>query len=149
MRALKIAAIVLAVYVGIVTLFESSIGYLQPHQEGSTITITTFDAGGAAHDRVVSKLEADGKLYVAANHWPRAWYERALENPDVQATVDGQKGDYRAVPVSGAEHDRVDSEHALPVVFRIVTGFPPRRLLSSAASMNAKSSIVSSGGTGD
>ena len=90
------------------------------------VVITTFEADGTAHDRVVSRLESDGKLYVAANHWPRAWYERALKNPDVQATLDGEKRDYRAVPVTGAEHERVDSANALPVFFRILTGFPPR-----------------------
>jgi hypothetical protein len=74
----------------------------------------------------VSRLESDGKLYVAANHWPRAWYERALANPQVTATIDGAKGDYRAVPVTGAEHDQVERENSLPAFFRILTGFPPR-----------------------
>jgi F420H(2)-dependent quinone reductase len=125
MKALKIVAIVLLVYVGIVVAFESSIGYLQPTSD-STLVITTFDGDGTPHDRVVSRLESDGHLYVAANHWPRAWYRRALENPDVQATVNGEKGDYRAVPVTGAEHERVDGENSLPAAFRILTGFPPR-----------------------
>ena len=128
MKAVKIVAIAFLVYVGIVVAFESSIGILQP-SGGTTLVITTFDADGASHERVVSRLESDGHLYVAANHWPRAWYRRALANPDVQATVDGQKRDYRAVPVTGAEHDRVDSENSLPFVFRIVTGFPPRYFL--------------------
>jgi hypothetical protein len=128
MKAMKIIAIVLLVYLGIVVAFETSIGILQP-SSGATLVITTFDAGGAPHERVVSRLESDGHLYVAANHWPRAWYKRALANPDVQATVDGQKRDYRAVPVTGAEHDRADGAHSLPFVFRIVTGFPPRYLL--------------------
>ena len=128
MKAVKIVAIAFLVYVGIVVAFESSIGILQP-SSGSTLVITTFDAGGTSHERVVSRLESDGHLYVAANHWPRAWYRRALANPDVQATVDGQKRDYRAVPVTGAEHDRVGSENGLPFVFRIVTGFPPRYFL--------------------
>ena len=125
MKALKIAAIAILAYVGIVVAFESAIGYLQP-SAGSTLVITTFDGNGTPHERVVSRLESDGHLYVAANHWPRAWYKRALENPDVQATLDGTKGNYRAVPVSGAEHDRVEAEHRLPVPFRILTGFPPR-----------------------
>jgi hypothetical protein len=77
----------------------------------------------------VTRLESDGKLYVAANHWPRAWYERALANPDVQVTEDGGKRDYRAVPVSGAEHDRVQAENRHSVVFLILTGFPPRYFL--------------------
>jgi F420H(2)-dependent quinone reductase len=125
MKLFKIAAIVVVVYVGIVAAFESLIGYLQP-AGGSTLVITTFDGGGAAHDRVVSRLESGGQLYVAANHWPRAWYRRALKNPEVQATFDGQKRDYRAVPVTGAEHERVDADNSLGVFFRILTGFPPR-----------------------
>ncbi len=125
MKALKIGAIVVLVYVGIVVAFESTIGYFQP-ADGSTLVITTFDEDGTAHDRVVSRLESDGRLYVAANHWPRAWYNRALENPEVGITLDSEKGDYRAVPITGMEHDRVDHENSLGVIFRILTGFPPR-----------------------
>ena len=125
MKALKIIVIVVLVYVGIVVAFESLIGYFQPDGE-STLVITTFDGDGVSHDRVVSRLESDGQLYVAANHWPRAWYNRALENPEVEVTLDAEKGDYRAIPVEGAEHDQVDRENSLPVVFRILTGFPPR-----------------------
>jgi hypothetical protein len=125
MKVLKIVAIAVLVYVGIVVAFESLIGTLQP-SGASTLVITTYDADGTAHDRVVSRLESEGHLYVAANHWPRAWYRRARANPAVQATVDGAKRDYRAVPVTGAEHDRVNGAHALGVGFRILTGFPPR-----------------------
>jgi hypothetical protein len=128
MKALKIAAIVLVVYVGIVAAFESLIGVLQP-SSGSVLTITTFDEAKAPHDRVVSRLESNGTLYVAANHWPRAWYNRALENPEVRVTIDGDARDYRAVPVTGDEHERVDGEHPLPAVFRVLTGFPPRYFL--------------------
>jgi hypothetical protein len=125
MRFLKIVSIVILAYLGIVIAFESLIGTLQP-TAGSTLVITTFDAGGTPHDRVVSRLESGGQLYVAANHWPRAWYERALENPEVRITFDGRSESYRAVPVTGSEHDRVDAENGLGVAFRILTGFPPR-----------------------
>ncbi len=60
MKALKIVAIVVLVYVGIVAAFESLIGYLQP-TSGSTLVITTFDPDGTPHDRVVSRLESDGR----------------------------------------------------------------------------------------
>ena len=125
MKVLKIGAITLLVYVGIVVAFESLIGFFQP-TAGSTLVITTFDEDGTPHDRVVSRLESDGHLYVAANHWPRAWYDRALENPELNVTQDGEKRDYRAVAVTGAEHDRVDGDNGLGVGFRILTGFPPR-----------------------
>jgi hypothetical protein len=128
MRALKILAIVVVAYAGVVTAFESLLGWVQPGGNG-TMVITTFEADGQAHDRVVARLESDGKLYVAANHWPRAWYHRAIDHPDVQVTVDGKKGDYRAVPIDGEEYAHVDGEHALPVFFRILTGFPPRLLM--------------------
>jgi hypothetical protein len=128
MRIAKYVAIALLVYAGIVVALESMIGYFQP-AGGSTLVITTVAADGATHDRVVSRLASDDKLYVAANHWPRAWYRRPLANPDVQASLDGVKGDNRAVPVSGEEHDRVNGTNPLPVFFRVLTGFPPRYFL--------------------
>ena len=122
---MKIILIVVLIYAAVVAAFESMLGYMQP-AAGSTLVITTFDPDGTPHDRVVSRLVSDGHLYVAANHWPRAWYRRALQNPDVQATVDGTKGNYRAVPVTGAESDRVEGEYPHGLGFRILTGFPPR-----------------------
>ncbi len=128
MKFVRIVAIVFVTYVGIVFAFESLIGYFQPSGE-STLVITTFDGDGKPHDRVVSRLENSGQLYVAANHWPRAWYNRVLEKPEVHVTLDGEKGDYQAVPVTGVEHDRVAGENSLGVVLRILTGFPPRHLV--------------------
>jgi hypothetical protein len=128
MKLVKTVVILAFVYVGIVAAFESLIGVIQP-AGGSTLVITTFDADGTAHDRVVSRLESGGELYVAANHWPRAWYDRALENPEVQATIDGQQRNFRAVPVAGSEHDRVEADNGLGLGFRILTGFPPRYFL--------------------
>ncbi|MAW64302.1 MAG: hypothetical protein CL473_10030 [Acidobacteria bacterium] len=128
MKAAKTLLIVLLVYVGVVVAFESLLGYFQPAGMG-TMVVTTTDAGGAVFERVVARLESDGQLYVAKNHWPRAWYDRALGNPRVQVTIDGIQGAYSAVPVSGAEFDRVNADHALGVVFRVLTGFPTRHIL--------------------
>ncbi len=125
MKAAKIIAILFLVYIGIVVAFESLLGYLQPAGQG-TLVITTKDEDGGTHDRVLSRLESNGQLYVAANHWPRAWYNRALENPQVQATIDGEKAAYLAVPATDEEHDRVNGENSHGMVFRILTGFPPR-----------------------
>ncbi len=128
MKIGKRFAIALCVYVGIVVAFESLIGFFQP-TGGGTLVITTEDSGGSANDRVLSRLESGGKLYVAANHWPRTWYEQALENPNVEVTIDGTKGAYLAAPVTGAEHDRVLSENGAGILFKILTGFPPRYFL--------------------
>lgn len=126
MKALKIVGIVLAVYVGIVVLFESSLGYFQPEPPGS-LTITTTDEDGNTHDRVLTELASDGKVYVAVNHWPRAWYRRTLVNPNVQVTRGGGGAqDYVAVTVTGDEHDRVAEDNRLGVVLRFLMGFPPR-----------------------
>ena len=125
MRAIKLIAILFLVYVGIVIAFESLIGYFQPGG-GTMLVISTTANDGTPNDRVLSPLKSNGQLYVAANHWPRAWYKRALENPNVQVTLDGEKGDYLAVPVTGEEHDRVNGDNSAPMMFRLLTGFPPR-----------------------
>ena len=125
MKAAKIIAISFLVYIGIVVAFESLLGYFQPAGQG-TLVITITDEDGNTNDRVLARLESNGQLYVAANHWPRAWYNQALENPQVQATIDGEKAAYLAVPVTDEEHDRVNGENSHGIVFRIMTGFPPR-----------------------
>ncbi|MEZ5560338.1 MAG: nitroreductase/quinone reductase family protein [Pseudomonadales bacterium] len=128
MKIVKIAAIVMLVYVGIVVAFESLIGYFQP-AGASTMVITTTGADGEAADRVVARLESDGKLYVAANHWPRAWYREALANPVVEVDLGDGRHSYTAVPLEGAEYDRVNAAHPLGPVVRFLTGYPPRRLM--------------------
>lgn len=125
---MKIAALALLAYVGLVGAFEGLIGVIQP-RAGETLVITTFDPDGTPHERVVSRLESGGRLYVAANHWPRAWYRRALENPRVRVTVGGETGEYLAVAVTEEERQRLEREHGLGPVFRFLTGFPPRRFL--------------------
>lgn len=126
MKALKITAIVIVVgYILLVAGFETWLGITQP-QGGSTIVITTTDDDGEQHDRVVSRLESGGNMYVAVNHWPRAWYYRLLDNPDVQVTMDESIADYTAVEVDGEEHDQVQADNPTGIVFRILTGFPPR-----------------------
>ena len=77
-------------------------------------------------DRVLSSLKSADKLYVAANHWPRAWYREVLAHPQVQVTVDGIRGDYLVVSASDAEDARLRAEHPLGLVIKLLTGFPPR-----------------------
>lgn len=131
MKLVKSGMAVLLAYAAIVIVFESMIGVFQPSNP-STLVISTTDAEGEIHERVVSKLESDGRLYVAANHWPRAWFRRAVDQPNVDVALDSAdeaNAPYVAVPVGGEEYDRVTAEHSLGLGFRFVTGFPPRRLL--------------------
>jgi len=125
MKIFKIVSISLLVfYVGLVVLFESWLGYSQPTNANSLV-ITTFDSG-VPKNRVLSAVNNEGKLYVSANHWPRAWYRQALSNPNVEVLYKGERNSYLVIPVEGEEHDRLMREHAHPLTFRILTGFPPR-----------------------
>jgi hypothetical protein len=128
MRLLKILVITGLIYVGIVATFESLLGYFQP-ADAQTMVITTYDSQGQGADRVVARLESNGALYVAANHWPRAWFNDALEHDEVEITFGGETQPYRAVLLEGVDHDAVNAQHALPLAFRILTGFPPRYLM--------------------
>ncbi|MFT5209915.1 MAG: hypothetical protein ACI9CE_001638 [Flavobacterium sp.] len=126
MKIIKVVVILMLVYVGIVVTFESLIGYFQPADQ-STLIITTTDDGGVSHDRVLSRLDSEGQLFVATNHWPRAWYKQALDNPNVGVVLfDSDKLPHLAVPASDEEHDRVNREHSLPLAIKFLTGFPPR-----------------------
>ena len=44
----------------------------------------------------------------------------------MQVAVDGESGAYLAVPVTDEEHDRVQRDNDTGIVFRVMTGFPPR-----------------------
>ena len=124
-KGIKLILILLAVYVGIVVLFEFSLGFFQP-ESGNTIVIETFDAEGNGYTRVVSLLTSASNEYVAVNHWPRAWYRRLEETPRIGVTRDGGQTIFGARMVSGAEHDRVQADNPTPFAFRFLTGFSPR-----------------------
>src|SRR5262245_22081311 len=112
-RAVKWLAIAFGAYVLIVVAFESLVVFMGHRQAEQGVApgehwlvITTQDANGS-RDTVVGGVEVDGQLYVAANHWPRGWFDRALANPNVDVTRDGERMRYRAEPVSGTERERV------------------------------------------
>ena len=128
MKAVKIIAIVLGIWVAIVVIFETMIGTMQPTSADS-VTITTFDAEGNSFDRVLSGLHSGGQFYVAVNHWPRAWYRRLLENPQVRITRDDETRDHIAVPVSEEEALRVKREHPRGISMGLLMGFAPRYIV--------------------
>lgn len=127
-KPIKIFIILLLAYALLVVLFESTLGYFQP-ESTSTLQITTTASDGTVNRRVLARVESAGQLYVAANHWPRAWYREALANPAVQVSLESGQGGYVAVPVVGTEHDRVNADNSLGLLFKILTGFPPRYFL--------------------
>ena len=128
MKIVKILGITALVYVGIVVAFESLLGYFQPENQ-STLVITTKDGEGNEFNRVLARLESQNKVYIAVNHWPRAWYYRVLDFPNVKIRYNDAVSEHIVVPVTGAEFEQVNSDNALPLFFRVLTGFPPRRIL--------------------
>jgi len=127
-KLLKIALLLVAVYIGIVVIFESMLGYFQPETQ-TTLIIKTQNSNGQTSNRVLQQLTSDGQIYVAANHWPRAWYKDALAQPDLMATINGVTASYHVTAVSDAEHERLSSEFAPSIWFKVLTGFPPRRFV--------------------
>ncbi len=94
---------------------------------GGVAVIATTDDSGRSRERRLARFETDGRVYVSAHHWPRAWYSRALENPNLRAEIDGAAADFIAVPVEGEEFERVAAEHPLPLPILFLMGFPPPR----------------------
>lgn len=117
--------VLLLAYVLQVVAFEVRLGVNQPENQ-STIVIATFDDDGNRSERVVRLVEIDGNAYVAANHWPRAWYHEALENPQIEVQMDDSFEPYTAVPLEGAEEAMLRENYSVGFGFRFRTGFPPR-----------------------
>jgi len=120
-------AALLLIYVGSIIYFEARLGYMQP-QGGSTIVLATFDAG-ERHERVVRLTKIDGENYIAAQHWPRAWYRQALREPNIEVKLEEVFEPYLAVPLEGEELAMVKENYTMGFNFRFRTGFPPRRFL--------------------
>lgn len=131
-RALKIILILAGVYVGIVVVFESLLGYYQPKGDDNLV-ITVTEDDGSKSQRVLSLFQSQGELYLAANHWPRAWFRQVQKQPNVHLEFGGERADrsghYVAIPISDADHDRVLNDNRIPFVGRFLMGFPPREFL--------------------
>ena len=134
-HGLETVGIAAAGYLGLVVALESLVGYMgRRHarrgvQAGEAWVLITATVNGEDRSVVVAGVESGGRTYVAANHWPRTWYRRIVENPDVRVTVRGRQAAHRAVPVGGDERARIAREYGLPLIVRILTGFPPRAFL--------------------
>ena len=102
MRLVRIIASVFAVYVVLGLTIDSAIGYFQPQGQGTAV-LRTFDADGRAQERVLGLLDDDGQLWVESGHWFRGWYNRLVDNPDVELVRGGEATAYRAVPVDTPE----------------------------------------------
>ena len=132
MKLVKWTLIAAVAYLGLVLVVETWLGLFQPTLTETKIpmlVITTTEPSGEATNRRLARMESGGQIYVSAHHWPRAWYRQALKNPEVQATIDGDTGDYIAIPVQGKEYAQVAAEWPIPLRMRFIMGFAPRSLL--------------------
>ena len=118
------------IYIGWVIEFEMSLGINQP-QGRTSIVIATLNEDNERHERVLSLREVDGNHYIAANHWPRAWYHQALDNPNVEVKMPGEDVflPFLAVPLDGVEETLLSEEYRLSARSRAQMGFPPRYFL--------------------
>lgn len=126
--ALIVTGALIIFYIGSVVWFEARLGYNQP-QNNSTIVIATFDGSGARNERVVRLTVLDGKNYIAANHWPRAWYRQALDTPQLEVKMTDTFEPFLAMPLQADELEFVQEGYQVGFEFRFRTGFPPRRFL--------------------
>jgi hypothetical protein len=117
-------------YIGSIVWFEARLGINQP-QGSTSLVIATFSGDEERHERVLRLEEVDGNNYIAANHWPRAWYNQALANPNVEIKLPGEEAfeNYLAVPLEGAEEEHIREVYSFGFEFRFRTGFPPRYFL--------------------
>ena len=101
MKLVKFVLVLVAVFLGLGLLFEAAIGHFQP-EGGNAATLRTFDPDGTAHDRVLLLHEDNGQLWVESGHWFRGWYNRLLENPQVELLRGDDVSPFIAVPVDDA-----------------------------------------------
>ena len=125
---MKILASVLFGYVAFVALMELAIGLLQPDMDIGVV-LTTHDERGEASRRKLAGVVFEGHLYVSSNHWLRGWYREALANPAVEVDVEGVPVPHVAVPVEGAERDRIAAVYRMGFLLRFICGFAPSRFL--------------------
>jgi|TARA_Y100000294_G_C8397516_1_gene273412 hypothetical protein len=120
-------ALLFLAYLGSIIWFEARLGYYQP-QGSTSLVIATFGDDNERHERVLRLEQTDGNSYIAANHWPRAWYHQALDNQQVEVKMPGEESfaPYLAVPLEGAEDQRLQEVYPVGLNFRFRTGFPPR-----------------------
>lgn len=114
-------------YVASIVWFEAQLGYNQP-QGSTSLVIATFNADDERHERVLRLEQIDGENYIAANHWPRGWFNQAVDNPHVEVKMPGEDEfePYLAVLLEGAEEERIADIYSFGFEFRFRTGFPPR-----------------------
>ena len=118
-----------ASYVALVVSLESFVGLVQ-FEARKSLEIITRNEDDEDRSRMVFRFEHDGRIYASAHHWPRRWYEDAVAQGRIDAVIDGTRATYRSVAIEDPrEFERLEAAFPLPLVFRFLTGLPPRSFL--------------------
>jgi hypothetical protein len=103
MKALRVAAIGLVGFVVLALALDLYVGLRQPEVGGRECVLRTTDEAGNVHETRLALIEDHGTLWVQSGHHFRGWYERVLENPEVEVVLDGEAHPFRAVPLDTPE----------------------------------------------
>lgn len=76
-------------------------------ESGEVVVLTTRDAAGESHDTRLWVVEHEGHAWLRAGASVQGWYQRLLEEPEVEVERSGSRGTYAAVPVP-AKRDAID-----------------------------------------
>ena len=106
----------------------TAVAAFQP-KVGDVIVLTVTNEDGTPYERVVTPIDDDGTLHVSVNHWPRRWYRRVLERPELQVTRNGETRDYLAVRLEGEEKEAFLERHPRSFLLDVGMAFAPREIL--------------------
>jgi hypothetical protein len=102
--ALRVALFIVA-FVGLALALDGIVGVFQPALEPGAAegVLRTFDANGVRYETRMLVIDDGDTLWIQSGHHFRGWYERLLEQPEVELVRNGQILALRAVPVETPE----------------------------------------------
>ena len=113
-------------YVALALLLDAFVGFSQPVLDPGSAegVLHTFDERGRRYETRLAVHEDGDTLWIQSGHHFRGWYERLLDNPEVELVRDGEVRAYRAVPVDTPEAEarvvQLLKQRAGGVRFRLV-----------------------------
>ena len=107
-KVVVVVSVLLGIYVVLGLAFGGAIGHFQPQDDGTKV-LKTFDSNGNAHETVLRPVEdKEGQIWLLSGQWFRGWYNRALENSDIELQGNDNIVRFRAIPLEDMEEfDRV------------------------------------------
>jgi len=107
-RTLRTLAALAGGYVLLALVIFSAAGLVQPELgagAGEGVLRTFADDG--VHERRLAVVDDDGTLWVASVQHFRRWYDRLVQNPEVELVRNDEVRRYHAVPVDSETSQRI------------------------------------------